>query len=126
MGVLEWITETTCRLHFSNNHVISNLTLQGGKNLRHFFFPFLFLWFIFFYLYAVNSLLILSRYHPWAPVGHCTRYNPIIFQNEKKCFPYETIGNQGKCRNNSLSISWINDQVQYSKFQTASMLEVKF
>ncbi|KDO63386.1 hypothetical protein CISIN_1g038268mg, partial [Citrus sinensis] len=48
-----------------------------------------------------------SRYHPWAPVGHCTRYNPIIFQNEKKCFPYETIGNQGKCRNNSLSISWM-------------------
>ncbi|KAL9458161.1 hypothetical protein AB3S75_007091 [Citrus x aurantiifolia] len=70
-----------------------------------------------------------SRYHPWAPVGHCTGYNPIIFQNEKKCFPYETIGNQGKCRNNSLSISWdgscISDQVQYSKFQTASMLEAQ-
>lgn len=68
-----------------------------------------------------------SRYHPWASVGHCIRYNSIT--NEKKCFPYETIGNQGRCRNNSLSISWdgscISDQVQYSKFQTFSMLEAQ-
>lgn len=101
---------------------------RSEKLEKFLFFLFIFSSYCSTYIYVVNSWLIHSRYHPWASVGHCIRYNPIT--NEKKCFPYETIGNQGRCRNNSLSISWdgscISDQVQYSKFQTFSMLEVKF